>query len=844
MHRPQGLCNRRDTYSVKPNYFRLFVKLAMGVTGFTLAIAYAFVCAYVYLEPTLPSVTAMKNNELSVPLRVYTQSGELIAQIGEQRRNPVRFEQIPLVVQHAFIAAEDDRFFEHHGFDWQGIVRTLFVNATSGELQGASTITMQAARSAFFTQEQTVRRKLQEVFVTYRLEREFTKQEILALYLNVIFFGQRSYGVASAAETYFGKALDQLTLGEAATLARVPQWPSKYNPITNPIGAAERRGYVLRRMRELGYIDQAAADAAAKELVKAKAHRALADVEAPYVAEMVRLEVVKRFGAAAQDAGYKVYTTIDGRLQKAANRALRIGLIDYTRRHGWSGATNKVELTGRENPDALEMLLDEYGSFGMLQPAIVLSVGEKQAQVFIKGQGIASIEWAGMSWAKRRVSELALGPEPKSAAEIVARGDVVYVLHDKQDVPAELAQVPEAESALVALDPNNGAILSLVGGFDYFEGQGKFNRVTMAKRQPGSGFKPFMYAAAMAGAYTPASMILDAPIIVDDSNLEEVWRPENHGGGFRGPMRLREALVLSRNLVSIRLLKELGVRPVIDYVQNFGFTKEQLPNNLTLALGSMQATPLEVATGFTVFANGGYKVEPYYIDRIEGPGGQIVYAAEPKTVCAECVSPVKTVSDATLAKHADVSATVVPPTPISTSEQKTQPAERVISPQVSFLMNDIMKDVITRGTGRRAMALGRSDLRGKTGTTNNSVDTWFNGFNDSLVASVWVGFDDNHPLGDEEEGARTSIPIWLEFMREALRGVPEKRPVMPDGIVELKINARTGGTRDADLDPVFEYFRTDNLPTEGGYLGDSGANSQSIFSSSPDTPQSGTDPIF
>jgi len=818
----------------------------MGVTVISLLVGYAFVCSFLYLEPTLPTITAMKNNELAVPLRVYANSGELIAQIGEQRRNPVRYEQIPELVKNAFIAAEDDQFFEHHGFDWKGIVRALFVNVTSAQRQGGSTITMQAARSAFITQEQSVRRKLQEIFVTQRLENNFTKQEILALYLNVIFFGQRSYGVAAAAETYFGKQLGELTVGEAATLARVPQWPSRYNPITDPAGATERRAYVLRRMRELGYIDAATAEAASKEVVRTtRTHRALADVEAPYVAEMVRLEIVRRFGLAAQEAGYKVYTTIDGRLQKAANHALRMGLIDHTRRHGWRGATNKVGLTGSENPDALEMLLDEYGSVGLLQPAIVISVGEKQAQVFIKGQGMAAIEWAGMAWAKRHTSELALGPDPKTAAEILARGDIVYVVHEKADGPAQLAQIPEAESALVALDPNNGAIMSLVGGFDYFGSQGKYNRVTQARRQPGSGFKPFMYAAAMAGDFTPASMLLDAPIIMDDPNLEEVWRPENSGGGFRGPMRLREALVQSRNLVSIRLLKEMGVRPVIDYVQNFGFTKEQLPNNLTLALGSMGATPLEVVTGFAVFANGGYKIEPYYIDRIEGPGGQIVYSAEPRTVCAECAPAVKAVSDAELAKNAAISATVVPPTPLAPTARRTVPAAQVISPQVCFLMNDIMKDVITRGTGRRALALGRADLRGKTGTTNEYIDTWFNGFNDSLVASVWVGRDDPVSLGEGEEGARTAVPIWVDYMREALRGVPEKPRTIPEGIVEIKVNAQTGGTKDADLDPVFEYFRSDKLPTEEGYIGDpNAAGAQDIDPTSPETPQSGSDPIF
>jgi penicillin-binding protein 1A len=833
---------------VKPNYFRWIVQFLMGVTAVTVAIAYAFVCAFVYLEPTLPTVAAMKNNEFAVPLRVYTSSGELISQIGEQRRIPVKYEQIPDVVKNAFIAAEDDQFFEHHGFDWKGIVRALFVNVTSGERQGASTITMQAARSAFFTQEQTVRRKLQEIFVTQRLESQFSKQEILALYLNVIFFGHRSYGVAAAAETYFGKPLEELTLGEAAILARVPQWPSRFNPISDPEGSTGRRAYVLRRMRELRFIDDAAEQVASKEVVRATlSHRALADVDAAYVAEMVRQEVETRFGAKAIEEGYKVYTTIDGRLQKAANAALRMGLVDYARRQGWRGAGSRVELTGNENDENLEAMLDEYGNVGNLKPAIVLDVAEKQARVYVKRDRATTIEWAGMSWAKRRRDDLTLGPDPKTAAEILARGDVVYVVRESVDAPAELAQIPETQSALVALDPNNGAILSLVGGFDYFEGHGKFNRVIQARRQPGSGFKPFMYAAAMAGEFTPASMILDAPIIMDDPNLEEVWRPQNSGGGFRGPMRLREALVLSRNLVSIRLLQALGVKPVIDYVQNFGFTKAQLPNNLTLALGSMQATPLEVATGFAVFANGGFRVEPFYIDRIEGPGGQIVYTAEPKTVCADCAQPIRVFSDQERAKNPEVSATVVPPTPLTVGARRIQPAERVITPQVSFIMNDIMKDVITRGTGRRALALGRSDLRGKTGTTgtaSSTVDTWFNGFNNDIVASVWVGHDDNTPLGEGEEGARTAVPIWVDYMREALRGVPEKRPPMPEGIVEIKINGRTGGTRDADIDPVFEYFRAENLPTEEGYVGDPGTGPQDIDPNSPDTPQSGSEPIF
>jgi penicillin-binding protein 1A len=560
---------------------------------------------------------------------------------------------------------------------------------------------------------------------------------------------------------------------------------------------------------------------------------------------MVRAEVDRRFGKKALEAGYKVYTTIDGRLQTAADQALRMGLIDYTRRRGWGGAIGKVELDGSENVEALDSLLDEYGTMGNLVPAIVLSVAEKQAQVLVKGGETASIEWAGMSWAKRRVNELTLGPDPKSAAEVIARGDVVYVVREKPDGPVELAQLPEAESALVAIDPNNGAILSLVGGFDYFEGQGKFNRVTMAKRQPGSGFKPFLYSAALAGNFTPASVILDAPIIVDDPGAEEVWRPKNSGGDLVGPMRLREALVRSRNLVSIRLLREMGVKPVIEYVKNFGFTveKNRLPNDLTFALGSMQATPLEMATGFAVFANGGYLVEPFYIDRIEGPGGEIVYSANPVVVCSDCPQPIYAVSDADRAK-AEVSATFLAPTAVPAAPGQAPAATQTISPQVNFLINDIMREVITRGTGRRAMGLGPTDLRGKTGTTDYSVDTWFNGFNDNLVASVWVGNDDNRPLGEGEEGARTAVPIWMDYMREALRGVPEKTRTVPDGIIEMKVNAVTGGRKDADLDPVFEYFRLDLLPTDEGYVGDTGIGTHSLDPASPDAPQGGSDPIF
>ncbi|MFO1427072.1 MAG: penicillin-binding protein 1A [Steroidobacteraceae bacterium] len=822
----------RDTKTL-----RWLVLGAGAVIGLTLFVVTALSATFVYLQPSLPTVEAMRRTDLQVPLRIYARSGQLIAQIGEQRRIPMPYEQIPEVVKHAFIAAEDDRFFEHHGFDYQGIVRSLLVNLVSGaRAQGASTITMQTARNMFLSQDRTWRRKLQEVFLTYRLEREFTKEQILGLYLNVINFGKRSYGVAAAAETYFGKTLDQLTLAEAATLARIPQAPSKYNPINNPEAAAQRRGYVLRRMREIGFIDEATASAAAREVVKARIHSPVYEVEAPYVAEMVRLEVLRRFGAAAQNEGYKVYTTIDTRLQAAANRALRLGLVEYDRRHGWRGAQSHVEIKGEEDAAQLGAIVEEYPQVGILAPAVVVSVADRSARVFVRGGGFASIDWDGLSWARRRESDTRAGPDPQHASDVLARGDVVYVIASATS--AQLVQVPEAEAALVALDPNDGAVSALVGGFDYFDkGFGKFNRVTQARRQPGSGFKPFLYSAALENGFTASSVIMDAPIIVDDPRMEEAWRPENSSGQFYGPTRLREALVKSRNLVSIRILQQIGTRPVIDYVTRFGFARNSLPANLTLALGTMQATPLEVATGFAVFANGGYRVQPYFIDRIEDPAGKVVVQATPRIVVPECdaraggsIVAGSGGTDAAGATEATEATTrsaatsdAAPPLKAGCRVPADQVAPRVISAENAWLMDNMMAEVITRGTGRRAMALGRTDLGGKTGTTNDAKDTWFNGFNRDLVASVWVGYDQERSLGEGEEGARTAVPIWVHFMREALRGVPQRSRPMPSGLVQVRISASTGALAGVDdPDAIFETFMADRMPT-GGVLGDAGS---------------------
>jgi penicillin-binding protein 1A len=791
--------------------------------------AYALACSYLYLVPTLPSTDAMRNAELQVPLRIYTRSGALIAQIGEQRRIPVTYAEIPELVKRAFVAAEDERFFAHHGIDYFGVIRAAVVDVISGhKTQGASTITMQAARNMFLSLDKTARRKLQETFVTYRMEHEFTKQEIFGLYLNVIFFGQRSYGVAAAAEAFFGKTLDKLDVAEAATLAGVPKAPSSYNPIVNPEMATARRAYVLRRMRELGYLDAATAEAANKEPMHARQHAPLYDIEAPYVAEMARLELRQRFGASAETAGYKVYTTLDGRLQAAANRAVRIGLIEYDRRHGWRGPAGHVELPAGGAPD-YDDLVDEYASIGDLAPAIVTSVEERGVHTYVKAAGPATIDWDGLVWARRAGANETVGPAPSKAAQVLKKGDVVYVVADDAG-HAQLAQVPEAQSALVALDPNDGSMVALVGGFDYFTN--KYNRAIQARRLPGSGFKPFLYSAALEHGITPASVFLDAPIVLEGNGAEEAWRPENSTHEFGGPTRLREALVHSRNLVSIRVLKEVGVDNAIDYISRFGFDAKTMPHDLTLALGTLEATPLEVATGYAAFANGGYRVQPYFIDRIEDGAGQVVWRAAPRLVCRQCDAGggAAAQAGATAVKVADRSAAVstfpggdprqAAPGETAAGTQAgpaalpaEQTAQRVITAQNAYLMADMMSDVIRHGTGRRALALGRDDLAGKTGTTNKSIDTWFNGFTENLVATVWVGFDQERPLGESEEGARTALPIWITFMREALRGVPEERRAMPDGVVTLRISPQTGELVSAENRAgVTEIFMANHLP--------------------------------
>ncbi len=821
------------TRPVRGKILRILAFAACSVILITLLGVLGLSCSYVYLEPSLPSVESMRNVELQVPLRVYTRSGDLIAQIGAERRIPVSYAQIPLIIKQAFLAAEDDRFFQHHGIDYLGLLRAIAVDIATGQrAQGASTITMQAARNMFLTFDKTWRRKLEEAFLTYRMEHEFTKEQIFGLYLNVIFFGERAYGVAAASQTFFGLPLGELTIAQAATLAGIAQVPSRYNPIVNPQYAKIRRTYVLRRMRELGFItpaEQAAANAAP---IDATEHGPASDVEAPYVAEMVREEMLRRFGPRAETAGYKVYTTIDGRLQAAANRAVRLGLIEYDRRYGYRGPVSHVDLAPGTQAERLEAILDPYPSMGVLTPGVVVSVADTSAEVFVKSSGPQTVTWEGLSWARKARGDAPPGPMPKSASDVLTAGDVVYVVSDGERF-AQLAQLPEAQAALV-------------GGFDYYTN--KYNRAVQAQRQPGSGFKPFIYSAALEDGFTPASILLDAPIVMDDPGMEQVWRPENSERDFRGPMRLREALIWSRNLASIRLLRQLGIKYAAQYATRFGFDPGSLPQNLTLALGTLQVTPLQLASAYAVFANGGFRIEPYFIDRIESSTGEVVWQAEPRIACSQCEQPADLASldepPGATGAPATASTTSAPTPapgspgatahlpPMSASEllaaadairggrgdlPPNRLAPRVISPQNDYLMTDIMADVIKHGTGQRALALHRSDIAGKTGTTNQSRDAWFNGFTQKLVATVWVGYDQERSLGETEEGSRTALPIWMYFMREALRGVPEERRVMPDGLVTLRVSPATGRLVSAENpDGILETFMVNHLPAGGG----------------------------
>ena len=820
MHAQCRRCNKLERFSVAKRYLVLISRILVVVVGAIALIAFANVCAYVYLKPALPDVDSLRDVQLQVPLRVYTRDGKLLAAIGEQRRIPVRYDQIPKKLVQAFLATEDDRFFRHHGVDWEGILRAAVANLKAGGIrQGASTITMQVARDMFLTPRRDMKRKMSEIYISLLMEAEFTKEEIFSLYVNKIFLGQRAYGVGAAAEVYFGKSLDQLTVAEMATLAGIPAAPSVVNPVANPEAATVRRAHVLGRMLDLNYITQAEYDLAKNSPMESKLHGSSIEADAPYVAEMVRNEMQAKYGDGVYTAGYKVYTTIDSRLQAAATVALRTGLLEYDRHHGFRGAAAKVDLSKLTTVKDLENQLDEFPVIGGLKPAIVQKVEAKSAKIYVKDLGEVTLPWEKLSWARHELPDEKMDRWPTQASEILSPGDVIYTVGRTAE-SLLFVQVPEAQSALVAVDPKDGAIVALVGGFDYF--QSKFNRVTQARRQPGSGFKPFIYAAAFDKGYTPASVVSDAPIVVDEAGMEQAWRPKEDENRFAGPIRLRDALAFSRNLVSVRLMRAIGGEYTRDYVTRFGFDKSQLPDDLTLALGTAELSPLQVAIGYATFANGGYKVNSYYIDRVEDAGGKVIQQASPALACFDCgrvTDPPPSNSgprSAMLDEAPHDGKTLIPAKNL---------APQIIRPQVAYLLADMMKDVIRRGTGVRARTLNRDDLAAKTGTTNDAHDAWFNGFNGDLEATVWIGFDQDRSLGEGEQGGRTAVPAWTYFMHEALAGAPKHGVPVPDGIVTARISPETGLLASSD-DPngIMEKFIEGNLPKAENYEGPNNSN--------------------
>ena len=761
---------------------------------------------YLYLSPKLPSVEILKDVKLQTPMRVYTREGDLIGQFGEKKRNPLPYSQIPPLFVNALLAAEDDGFFNHVGIDVMGLLRAVSELVLTGEKgSGGSTLTMQVARNYFLTLERTFTRKFKEILLSLEIERVLNKEEIFELYFNQMFLGHRAYGFEAAAQVYYGANIRELDLAQLAMLAGLPKAPSRFNPISNPERAQIRRNWILGRMRSLGYIEDADYQRALKAPVTASHHGAKLAFDAPHAAEMARSEMVGRYGLAAYSDGYHVFTTVSSALQQVANRAVGDGLATYDGRHGYRGPEQSIVALADE--DMTEAWLEALGRariIGDLVPAIVTAVEPDHIQVLLKGGDRNIVMWEnGLTQARPYINENRLGPRPATPADLFQPGDMIRLLYASGG-ELHLSQVPAVQAALVSLEPDDGAIISVVGGLGF--AKSKFNRVTQAMRQPGSNFKPFIYSAALEHGFTAASIINDAPVVFEDAALEDTWRPENDGGKFYGPTRLRWALTKSRNLVSIRLLQALGIRNAIDYAGRFGFDASELAADLSLALGTHAITPLEVVTAYASLANGGYRVFPYLINRVENFNREEIYRAAPPTVCRSCEGQMADDPEEELSMEEI----------LRQSRLRSLPAaERIMDERVAYIINSILLDVITRGTGRRARVLKRSDLAGKTGTTNGPTDAWFSGYNADVVTTTWVGFDQNLQLGKREFGGTAALPIWIDYMRAALADSPERERPIPEGIINVRIDPKTGLLpRPGQADAIFEYFRVENVPTD------------------------------
>jgi penicillin-binding protein 1A len=808
--------------------------LVLAFTGLLLGVA-AVGVAYWLISPRLPSVAVLKDYHMQVPLRVLSADGKLIASFGETRRIPVAMGQVPDRLKHAVLAAEDASFYQHPGVDWHGIARASWhVVASGGDKgSGGSTITQQVARNFFLSPEKLYSRKLTEIFIALRMESELTKDQILELYLNKMFLGHRSYGVAAAASYYYGKTLDQLTVAECATLASTFQLPSLVNPLNSPKRMLARRNWVLGQMLENRFISKAEYDQSIAEPINASPHEPAIEVDAPYLAEMVRLQVLDRLGNDALTEGYVVKTTVDSKRQQAAVDAMRSGLVEYDHRHGWRGPEAHQELAADAGTDELERALAGYTDISGMQPGIVTQVSATAASVYLASRDEVQLNLEAMSWARPRIDDTRVGATPKSVSTVLKRGDIIRVARDDKGQWL-LTQIPAAQGALVSLNPEDGSLQALVGGFNFL--RSKFNRAVMAARQPGSSFKPFIYSAAFERGFTPASIVNDAPLALPDpSRPGGLWTPSNDDDKFDGPIRLREALVQSKNLVSVRLLDAIGVRFARDYATRFGFALDSLPSNLSMALGTASVSPMSMARGYAVFANGGYLVTPYFVREIDDRDGKPVYQANPARACRTCAErlldtrpPGPPPANTGAAPGNSVAAAASAPTTsgsVAGVGDAVLPADAhgdgahppVLAPQVievrnDYLVTSLMQDVVKRGTGAAAAALGRTDLAGKTGSTNDHRDAWFVGFNGDLVTSVWVGFDDFGSLGKGEFGAKAALPIWMSYTGAVLKDQPASILPLPPGITTVQIDRQSGLPAGAD-DPniMSEIFKVEDV---------------------------------
>ncbi|PKG40733.1 penicillin-binding protein 1A [Psychromonas sp. Urea-02u-13] len=795
---------------------------------------------YYHLKSDLPDVATIQDIKLQVPMKVFSIDGELLSQFGEKRRIPLKRDEVPEQLVNAFLATEDSRYYQHFGIDPIGIVRAAIVYASTGKAkQGASTITQQVARNFFLTREKTFVRKIKEIFIAIQIEQILSKDEILMLYLNKISLGHRSFGIGAAAQVYYGKSVDELTLPEMAVIAGLPKAPSSNNPIYSPTNAKARRNVVLMRMLDEKHITQAEYDEAREAPITGKYHGAEITLSAHYVAELAHKKLLQMYGKdRAYNNGYNVYTTINKKSQLAANQAALTNLHNYDKRHGYRGAIDVLWEAPSDNwtTEAILKKLKKEPSFADLQLAVVIEVNEQTVKVLSKkGKEIEQeISWDGLKWARPYISDSKQGRAPKLASDIVAVGELIWIRTVNEVL--ELSQYPDASTAFVSLNPQDGAITSMVGGFSFV--QSKFNRVTQAERQVGSNIKPFLYSAALDNGYTLATLVNDAPI--NQWTGSAAWRPKNSPAIYDGPIRLRRALGQSKNVVSVRLVQDLGVDTVIEQLGKYGFDKEKIPKNNTIALGSASLSPLKLATGYAIIANGGYQVEPYVIERIEDAYGSVIYQATPKIVCKGCQDLYKQQAEDKKInnKYQHIDKNLCAISPIS----EDQIAQSVISPETAFLTRELLYSAIWgggswqhktgwNGTGWRAgRALQRHDIGGKTGTTNDSKDAWFSGYVGNVVATSWVGFDNfnrnlgkasiNKNLGKEqvsggEFGGRTALPAWIEFMQKTALTTPAVKKERPNSISTARIDRETGLlTRQTDYTSLFEYFRSGTMPTE------------------------------